>query len=194
MARPPLAILPASSLSKRVAQPLLQRTAGDVAARLLAGIERSAMMVAAHALVALLGCANGGVDIVDDRWKAGRIAGVLNEQRGLGYGGRRLGKRGVRRNARPGRQPAFRRAQSRETHRAEIRRERILSPQRAIRAVGGVERQIEVAQIGVGAPDRHDGGMTGAPAVVEAAALLAALARHYALRNQATGRVVKPTN
>src|SRR5258706_2333942 len=104
------------SMRKLLAQPRLQQTSGDIAAGFLVRSERAPVMIAADALVSLVGTADGSINVADHRRKARRIARVFDEQRGLRDAGSRPGERRVRRQAGPGGQPAFRGADAGETH------------------------------------------------------------------------------
>ncbi len=90
----------------------------------------------------------------------------------------------------PGREPAFGRALPRKADGAVVGGKGVLAPQRAELALGRVQRQVEAAQVAVGAPDVDDGRVAGQAFVVYRGGLafgLDAAARAQAAFDQSLG-------
>src|SRR6266478_1503166 len=77
------------------------------------------------------------------------------------------------------------------TDRAVIGGARVLSPERSVRAVRRIDRQVEAARIGVGAPYHHDRRMCANPTEMLVAAVFRFLAGVHAGRDHIFGDCVK---
>src|SRR5437588_2446536 len=130
-------------------------------------------------------------DLLRNAREGRNVAGVFDKQGWLLDGWCSLYQRGIRAQAGPGGQPRFGRAVTREAHRAVVGGTRILAPQCAVGALGRIDRQIEAAGIGVGAPHRHDGGVRTGSAETLVAAILGSLARVHPGRDQLLGNRVE---